>query len=84
MVNAIRVYMSIFAFLFTFVEFGIFLILPVYLCSLRVFTFAAVVGVFILLPVNYMGDQLSLDFTGVQNKTLESFTISNVNDGSNR
>ncbi|XP_027153211.1 CSC1-like protein HYP1 isoform X1 [Coffea eugenioides] len=56
----------------------------IFIFSLRIFTFAAVIGVFILLPVNYMGDQPSLDFTGVQNKTLETFTISNVGDGSNR
>nr|XP_027074424.1 CSC1-like protein HYP1 isoform X2 [Coffea arabica] len=56
----------------------------IFIFSLRIFTFATVIGVFILLPVNYMGDQPSLDFTGVQNKTLETFTISNVGDGSNR
>ncbi|KAL3526547.1 hypothetical protein ACH5RR_011203 [Cinchona calisaya] len=56
----------------------------IFIFSLKVFTFAAVIGIFVLLPVNYMGNQLSLDFTGLQNKTLESFTISNVDDGSNR
>ena len=73
-----------YAFFFTFVACHVLLNVPVYFCSLRIFTFAAVIGVFILLPVNYMGDQPSLDFTGVQNKTLETFTISNVGDGSNR
>lgn len=50
----------------------------------RVFTFAVIVGIFILLPINYMGKQLSLDFFDLPNKSLESFTISNVDDGSNR
>lgn len=56
----------------------------VFTFSLKVFAFAAVLGVFILLPFNYMGKQLNLDISGLQNRTLESFTISNVDDGSNR
>ncbi|KAG9153766.1 hypothetical protein Leryth_005891 [Lithospermum erythrorhizon] len=50
--------------------------------SLRVFTFAAVVGIFVLLPFNYMGNQLSFDFIDLSTKSLESFSISNVDDGS--
>ncbi|CAK9162946.1 unnamed protein product [Ilex paraguariensis] len=52
--------------------------------SLKVFTFAGILGVFILLPFNYMGNQLSTDFSDLPNKSLESFSISNVDDGSNR
>lgn len=51
---------------------------------LRVFRFAAIVGIFILLPFNYMGNQLNIDFTDLPNKNLETFSISNVDDGSNR
>ncbi|GMI67423.1 hypothetical protein 1, ARABIDOPSIS THALIANA HYPOTHETICAL PROTEIN 1 [Hibiscus trionum] len=50
----------------------------------KVFIIACVIGVFILLPVNFGGNQLSYDFSNLPNKTLESFSISNVNDGSNR
>nr|XP_016511340.1 PREDICTED: CSC1-like protein HYP1 [Nicotiana tabacum] len=56
----------------------------IFIFSARVFAFAVVVGVFILLPINYMGKQLSLDIFDLPNKSLESFTISNVDDGSNR
>ncbi|KAF2313588.1 hypothetical protein GH714_012292 [Hevea brasiliensis] len=36
------------------------------------------------IPVNYLGNQLSIDdFYDLPNKTLDSFSISNVNDGSN-
>uniref|UniRef100_A0A5B7B8V7 Putative CSC1-like protein HYP1 isoform X1 n=1 Tax=Davidia involucrata TaxID=16924 RepID=A0A5B7B8V7_DAVIN len=56
----------------------------IFIFSLRVFTFAGIVGVFILLPVNYTGNQLSIDFSDLPNKSLDSFSISNVNDGSNR
>lgn len=54
-------------------------------CSLRVFSVAAVVGICILLPVNYLGDQLQdIDFSDLSNKSLDLFSISNVKDGSNR
>ncbi|KAF3648701.1 CSC1-like protein [Capsicum annuum] len=56
----------------------------IFIFSAKVFTFAVIMGVFILLPINYMGKQLSLDIFDLPNKSLESFTISNVNDGSNR
>ncbi|KAK4367569.1 hypothetical protein RND71_011361 [Anisodus tanguticus] len=56
----------------------------IFIFSARVFTFAVIVGVFILLPINYMGKQLSLDISDLPNKSLEAFTISNVDDGSNR
>lgn len=52
--------------------------------SLKVFTVAGVIGISILLPINYFGNQLSDDFGHLPNKSLDSFSISNVNDGSNR
>lgn len=52
--------------------------------SLKVFTIAGVIGISILLPINYFGNQLSDDFSHLPNKSLDSFSISNVNDGSNR
>ncbi|KAL8471634.1 hypothetical protein ACS0TY_029042 [Phlomoides rotata] len=56
----------------------------IFIFGLRVFRFAVVVGIFLLLPFNYMGNQLNMDFTDLPNKSLESFSISNVDDGSNR
>lgn len=47
------------------------------------FTFAMIIAI-ILLPINYLGDQLTLADFDLPNKSLESFSISNVNDGSNR
>lgn len=55
----------------------------IFIFSLRVFTFAMIIAV-ILLPINYLGNQLVIDFLDLPNKSLESFTISNVDDGSNR
>ncbi|XP_076931258.1 hyperosmolality-gated Ca2+ permeable channel 2.3-like [Bidens hawaiensis] len=52
--------------------------------SLKVFAFAGIVGLCALLPINYMGNQIVIDFSDFTNKSLESFSISNVNDGSNR
>ncbi|KAL0903633.1 hypothetical protein M5K25_028025 [Dendrobium thyrsiflorum] len=46
--------------------------------SLKVFSVAAGLGMFILLPINYFGDQLrETDFTDLQNKSLDLFNISN-------
>lgn len=53
-------------------------------CRLQVFRFAAIVGICILLPFNYMGYQLQIDFTDLPNKSVEPFSISNVDCGSNR
>ncbi|XP_073107978.1 CSC1-like protein HYP1 isoform X4 [Elaeis guineensis] len=48
---------------------------------MRIFIF----GICILLPVNYLGDQLrDIDFSDLPNKSLDLFSISNVKDGSNR
>lgn len=54
----------------------------IFVFSLKVFAFAVVIGVFILVPVNYSGNQLS--FSELSNTTLDSFSISNVDNGSNR
>lgn len=52
--------------------------------SLRVFTFAGVIGVFVLLPVNCNGTQLQqINFANLSNSSLDLFTISNVDSGSN-
>ncbi|OMP00983.1 hypothetical protein COLO4_12229 [Corchorus olitorius] len=50
----------------------------------RVFTFASIIGVCVLLPINFLGNQLTDDISNLPTKSLESFSISNVNDGSNR
>ncbi|XP_027358106.1 CSC1-like protein HYP1 isoform X2 [Abrus precatorius] len=55
----------------------------IFIFSLKVFAFGGVIGMFILLPINYMGSQLS-DESDFQHKSLDSFSISNVNNGSNR
>nr|XP_027098170.1 CSC1-like protein HYP1 isoform X2 [Coffea arabica] len=53
--------------------------------SLRVITLAVVIGVFILLPVNFSGDQLhDVNFANLTSSSLDIFTVSNVKDGSNR
>ncbi|XP_062111373.1 CSC1-like protein At1g69450 [Humulus lupulus] len=51
--------------------------------SLKVFLFAGVIGIFVILPVNCSGDKLdNLDLTNLFNNSLDVFTISNVNNGS--
>ncbi|XP_010258592.1 PREDICTED: CSC1-like protein HYP1 isoform X2 [Nelumbo nucifera] len=57
-------------------------LMRIFVFSLRVFSFAGIVGIFILLPVNYVGNQL--DFSDLPNKSLDIFSISNVNNGSKR
>ncbi|KAK6155062.1 hypothetical protein DH2020_009310 [Rehmannia glutinosa] len=56
----------------------------IFIFGLKVFRFAVIIGILILLPFNYMGNQLNIDFTDLPNKSLETFSISNVDDGSNR
>ncbi|KAL5582244.1 hypothetical protein UlMin_014686 [Ulmus minor] len=57
--------------------------LRIFVFSLRVFVVAVVIGVCILLPINFLGNQLNYDFSDLPNKSLDSFSISNVDDGSN-
>ncbi|GAB4840061.1 hypothetical protein Ancab_020770 [Ancistrocladus abbreviatus] len=53
--------------------------------SLRVFSFAGIIGVFVLLPINCSGTQLAqFNIANVSSDSLDIFTISNVNNGSNR
>ncbi|XWS69672.1 hypothetical protein CRYUN_Cryun04dG0199000 [Craigia yunnanensis] len=53
--------------------------------GLRVFLFAGVIGIFVLLPLNCTGDQLTnIDFADLSNSSLDVFTISNLNNGSKR
>ncbi|KAL6969755.1 hypothetical protein U1Q18_029465 [Sarracenia purpurea var. burkii] len=53
--------------------------------SLKVFCVAGIIGVFVLLPVNFTGNQLhDVDFANLTSDSLDVFTISNVNNGSKR
>ncbi|KAK4481579.1 hypothetical protein RD792_012481 [Penstemon davidsonii] len=53
--------------------------------SLRVFTLSGIIGVFVLLPVNFSGDQLhDINFANLTNNSLDLFTISNLKNGSKR
>ncbi|CAN6574739.1 unnamed protein product [Malus baccata var. baccata] len=56
----------------------------IFIFSLRVFGFAGIVGILVLLPINYLGNQLDRDFdiSNLPSKSLDSFSISNVNVGS--
>jgi len=55
----------------------------IFVCSFRVFSFAGIIGLFILLPINCAGTQLAaFDITIISSETLDVFTISNVNNGS--
>nr|XP_043626565.1 CSC1-like protein At1g69450 [Erigeron canadensis] len=53
--------------------------------SFKVFCIAGFIGIFILIPVNCSGNQLhDMDYVNIANNTLEVFSISNVNNGSDR
>ncbi|KAJ6823718.1 CSC1-like protein HYP1 [Iris pallida] len=57
----------------------------IFVFCLKVFSVAGAIGIFILLPINYLGDQLrDTDFSDIPNKSIDLFSISNVKDGSNR
>ncbi|KAH9313798.1 hypothetical protein KI387_022425 [Taxus chinensis] len=60
--------------------FDAYVFLRIYVFSLRIFSFAAAIGVFVLLPINYFGK----DFSDIPNQSLDSFTIANVQSGSKR
>ncbi|XWS30226.1 hypothetical protein CRYUN_Cryun24cG0098700 [Craigia yunnanensis] len=55
----------------------------VFIFCVRLFTFAGFIGIVVLLPINFLGNQLTDDISDLPNKSLDSFSISNVNDGSN-
>ncbi|BAT99068.1 hypothetical protein LR48_Vigan06g122000 [Vigna angularis] len=51
--------------------------------SLKTFTFAGMIGMLVILPVNCWGNQLKdIDVVDFVNNSLDVFTISNVNSGS--
>ncbi|XP_060669226.1 CSC1-like protein At1g69450 isoform X2 [Ziziphus jujuba] len=52
--------------------------------SLKVFSFAGIIGIFVLLPVNCTGELHIVDFTNLPNNSLDVFTISNIGNGSKR
>ncbi|XP_006664683.3 CSC1-like protein HYP1 [Oryza brachyantha] len=57
----------------------------IFVFSIRVFAAAAVLGVGVLMPVNFLGDQLrQIDFSDLPNKSVDLFSVSNVQDGSNK
>ncbi|KAF7070746.1 hypothetical protein CFC21_076220 [Triticum aestivum] len=57
----------------------------IFVFSIRLFAVVAVVGVGVLMPINFMGDQLRLiDFTDLPSKSVDVLSISNVLDGSNK
>ncbi|KAJ4788170.1 Early-responsive to dehydration stress protein (ERD4) [Rhynchospora pubera] len=57
----------------------------IFVFCLRVFSVAGILGILVLVPVNYLGDQLNnIDFSDLPNKSIDLFSISNVDDGSNR
>lgn len=59
--------------------------LRVIIFCLRLFAFAGIIGVFVLLPINCSGDQLEeFNIANISSDSLDIFTISNVNSGSKR
>ncbi|ERN06500.1 CSC1-like protein HYP1 [Amborella trichopoda] len=55
----------------------------IFIFSLRIFLIAGILGIFILLPINYLGKQLEdADFADIPNASLDLFSISNVGDRS--
>lgn len=54
--------------------------LRIFIFSLRIFSFAGAIGVFVLLPINYIGNEIA----EIPSQSLDLFTISNVQSGSKR
>lgn len=53
--------------------------------SLKLFSFAGVIGVFVLLPIHCTGDQLEeFNIANISSDSLDIFTISNVESGSKK
>ncbi|OIW10277.1 hypothetical protein TanjilG_28028 [Lupinus angustifolius] len=51
---------------------------------LKIFTFAGIIGILVLLPVNCWANQMQeFDVTDFADNSLDVFTISNINSGSN-
>lgn len=58
-------------------------LLMFHVCSLKMFTFAGMIGMLVILPVNCWGNQLKdIDVVDFVSNSLDVFTISNVNSGS--
>lgn len=54
------------------------------MCSFKVFLVAGIIGMFVIVPVNYRGDQIEqFNLFNITNQSLDKFSISNLNDGSN-
>lgn len=51
---------------------------------MKVFLFAGIIGIFILLPVNCSGEIHIVDFTDLPSNSLDVFTISNIGDRSKK
>lgn len=65
--------------------FDAFVFLRIFIFSIRIFSIAGIIGVFVLLPLNYTGNQLrTVDWADIPNQSLDLFTIANVQDGSKR
>ncbi|KAK9277746.1 hypothetical protein L1049_007293 [Liquidambar formosana] len=58
-------------------------LMRLFIFSLRVFSFAGIIGIFVLLPLNCTGTQ-AVDFSDLSNNSLDVFTISNLESGSKR
>lgn len=51
-----------------------------FLCSLKVFLFAGIIGVFVILPVNVFGDQLTqINYADWSANSLDIFSVVNLN-----
>ncbi|KAI5060360.1 hypothetical protein GOP47_0024780 [Adiantum capillus-veneris] len=55
----------------------------IYMFCFRFFGACTIVGVFVLVPVNYLYEQI-FDIDTITSATLDKFTVSNVTDGSER
>lgn len=65
--------------------FDAFVFIRIFVFSIRIFSIAGVIGIFVLLPLNYTGNQLrNADWADIPNQSLDLFTIANVKDGSKR
>jgi len=65
--------------------FDAFVFIRIFIFSIRIFSIAGIIGVFVLLPLNYTGNQLrTVDWADIPNQSLDLFTIANVQDGSKR
>lgn len=59
--------------------------LRIIIFSLRIFLFAGIIGIFVLLPVNCSGNNLEeFDFSSLSSYSLDVFSISNIKNGSKR